>query len=125
MSKQAQTLAVQHDEAKLKLSSYIAGFGLSVMFTLAAYLLVTHHAASHHALLALVVAFALCQFFVQMIFFLHLGNETKPRWKLAVFVFMSGVVLIVVFGSLWIINNLNYRETVPQELQYVNSQDDL
>ena len=125
MSKNAQSVAVHHDESKLKLSAYIAGFGLSLMFTLASYLLVTHHAASRDVLLGLITAFALCQFFVQMMFFLHLGNETKPRWKLAVFLFMSGVVLIIVFGSIWIISSLNYRQTVPQELRYVNSQDDL
>ncbi|HEY1645311.1 MAG TPA: cytochrome o ubiquinol oxidase subunit IV [Candidatus Saccharimonadales bacterium] len=125
MSKTSQILAVYHDEPKLKLSSYISGFVLSVVFTLAAYLLVVNHAASRDTLLGLVVAFALTQFLVQAIFFLHLAQESKPRWRLGIFIFMLGVVMIIVFGSMWIIFNLNYRQTIPQELQYVNSQDDL
>ena len=125
MSSNNQAVVVQHSEAKLKLSSYVAGFGLSLLFTFAAYLIVVNHAASSHVLVGLVVAFALCQFFVQAFFFLHLGRESKPRWKLAVFLFMIGIVLILVFGSLWIIDNLNYRQTLPSELHYINSQDDL
>lgn len=125
MSQQNKALAVHHEESKLKLSSYITGFGLSLLFTLTAYLLVTHHAASRNTLVALIVTFALTQFFVQMFFFLHLGNETKPRWKLGVFLFMMGVVLILVGGSLWIMYTLNVRMTLPQQLQYMNNQDEL
>ena len=125
MSNSNKPVAIQHDETKLKLRAYITGFGLSLLLTLSAYLLVTHHAANRHVLIGLVVVLALSQFMVQIFYFLHLGEETKPRWKLGVFFFMIGVVLILVFGSLWIINNLNYTMTVPQEEQYVNSQDDL
>ena len=120
-----QVLVAKHNEPKLKLASYVYGFGLSIFFTLLAYLLVTHHAASRDTLVGLVIAFAFCQFIVQLLCFLHLGQETRPRWKLAVFFFMIGVVLILVFGSLWIINNLNYRMTIPKEIQYINSQDNL
>jgi cytochrome o ubiquinol oxidase subunit IV len=56
------------------------------------------------------------------VFFLHLGRETRPRWKLAVFLFMLGVILILVFGSLWIMTNLNYRMMPKQMVQYMNSQ---
>ncbi|MEI9913842.1 MAG: cytochrome o ubiquinol oxidase subunit IV [Candidatus Saccharibacteria bacterium] len=125
MSRNDQSLTVSHDESKLKLSSYIAGFGLSLLLTLSAYLLVTHHGASRNVLVGIVVALALTQFIVQIFFFLHLGQESKPRWKLGIFFFMIGVVLILVFGSLWIMYSLNYRQTIPHELQYVNSQDDL
>ena len=58
----------------------------------------------------------------RLYFFLHLGKETKPRWKLYVFGFMVSVVLIIVFGSIWIMNNLNYRMTPAQINQYMNSQ---
>ncbi|MHB1864732.1 MAG: cytochrome o ubiquinol oxidase subunit IV [Candidatus Saccharimonadales bacterium] len=119
-------LAVQHEETKLKLSSYIAGFGLSLLFTLASYLLVINHAATKGTLIILVVAFAFCQFIVQLLLFLHLGQETKPRWKLGVFFFMLGVVVILVFGSLWIMHNLSNRMlSLPQELRYNQSQDNL
>jgi cytochrome o ubiquinol oxidase operon protein cyoD len=48
------------------------------------------------------------------VFFLHLGRETKPRWKLAVFVGMIIIVAILAFGSLWIMANLNYHMAPSQ-----------
>ncbi len=125
MNRDAQPLVIKHDETKLKLSSYIIGFGLSLLLTLSAYLLVTHHGASRNVLVGIVAFLALCQFITQTYFFLHLGTESKPRWKIGIFFFMLGVVLILVVGSLWIMYNLNYRVSIPQELKYVKSQDDL
>jgi cytochrome o ubiquinol oxidase operon protein cyoD len=50
---------------------------------------------------------AVAQMIVQLVFFLHLGDEVRPRYKFASFVFMAGILIIVVGGSLWIMNNLN------------------
>jgi cytochrome o ubiquinol oxidase operon protein cyoD len=118
-------LTINHDENKLKLSSYITGFGLSILFTISAYLLVINHAASRTVLIGLVIVFAICQFISQSFLFLHLGQENKPRWRLTIFAFMLGVVIIIVFGSLWIMHNLKYRMTIPQEIRYMKSQDNL
>ena len=115
----------QHEQSKLHLKSYVFGYVLSLVFTLVAYLMVYNHSTSTNSLVIAVVILALSQALVQIYFFLHLGNETKPRWKLYVFGFMLSVVLILVFGSLWIIDNLNYRMTLPQQIQYMNSQDGL
>jgi cytochrome o ubiquinol oxidase operon protein cyoD len=118
--------------SKGSISSYIAGFGLSLMLTLTAYLLVwrhtkTHHEAiSHDVLVFMLTGLALIQLLVQLIFFLHLDRESKPRWNLTVLLFAATVVVIVVFGSLWIMNNLNYHQTSPdQMLHYIRSQGDL
>jgi cytochrome o ubiquinol oxidase operon protein cyoD len=107
------------------LGAYINGYVFSLFLTIAAYLMVTHHLFSNHVLVGVVVALALAQFVVQLVFFLHLGRETKPRWKLFVLLFMVMIVLILVFGSLWIMDNLNYRMTPAQIDQYMKSQDAL
>jgi cytochrome o ubiquinol oxidase operon protein cyoD len=107
----------------ISLNSYVVGFGLSLLLTLASYLLVSNHGLSRRGLMAVTTIFALTQFFVQMIYFLHLHIETKPRWKLLVFSFMTVVVLILVLGSLWIMSNLNYRMMPDQINQYLQSQD--
>lgn len=122
MSKESAAIIAKHEEPKLKVASYTLGFVLSIVLTLTAYLIVVHHIASTKLLEGAVVILALSQFLVQIFFFLHLGQDTKPRWKVFVFFFMLGVVLILVFGSIWIINSLNYRQTLPQELRYMNSQ---
>ena len=104
------------------LKSYTIGFVWSLGLTLIAYALVVHHSFSNRLLIAAVVGLALIQFIFQMVFFLHLGRETKPRWRLFVFLFMVMVVAILVFGSLWIMNNLNYRMTPNQVNSYMNNQ---
>lgn len=104
------------------LGTYISGYVLSLVLTLVAYLLVRHPAYSNSVIVAVIVVLAIVQFLVQLVFFLHLGRETKPRWKLFVAISMIGIVLILVLGSLWIMNNLNYRMTPQQVNTYLNDQ---
>lgn len=107
---------------RITLRSYILGYGLSLVLTLAAYFLVQIHLNSghvspaHSATFVIVTALAITQFIAQLVWFLHLGHESKPRWNLVVFVFMLLVLGIIVFGSLWIMNNLNYHMRSPQDL---------
>jgi cytochrome o ubiquinol oxidase operon protein cyoD len=115
----------EHEEHKLSLGKYITGFVASVWITLVAYLLVVHPVHDHAITVGLISGLAIVQFLVQMVFFLHIGEERKPRWKLAVMVFMLSIVLLIVFGSIWIMNNLNYRMTPQQMQQYLKSQDSL
>lgn len=96
-------------------SSYLIGFGLSVALTLLAYVLVVEDVLPKTALIVTIVGLAIVQLFVQLYFFLHLGHETKPRWKLVVFGFMAMVLLILVIGSLWIMYSLDYHMTMPPE----------
>ncbi|TAH32119.1 cytochrome o ubiquinol oxidase subunit IV [Candidatus Saccharibacteria bacterium] len=94
---------------------YSIGFAGSILLTLAAYLLVTQAALSGGILLAAITILAIIQFFVQMFYFLHLGEEARPRWRTLSFVAMAGVLLLIVFGSIWIMNNLNYHMMSPME----------
>jgi cytochrome o ubiquinol oxidase operon protein cyoD len=127
MNSQTKAIVSKHETDHGSVRAYVGGFVASICLTLTAYLLVTHRASSNAPLIAAIVVLAFSQFLVQLIFFLHLGKETKPRWKLVVFVFMIVVVSILVGGSLWIMNNLNYnmRMTVPQQEEYMNNQDGL
>lgn len=95
--------------------SYLTGFVLSLLFTIAPYLLVTRDILDGSALLLALAVFAVAQVFVQLLCFLHLRNEARPRLQSIAFAFMTLVVVIVVFGSLWIMNNLDYHMTMPQD----------
>ncbi len=122
MSKHDVVVA-EHDIGHGTLKAYINGFITSVVLTVTAYVIITQRLFSNtNALIAAVAILALAQFMVQLIFFLRLGRESKPRWKLLVFCFMLVVVLIIVIGSLWIMSNLNYRMTPAQINQYMNNQ---
>jgi cytochrome o ubiquinol oxidase operon protein cyoD len=114
------------------ISSYIAGFVLSLMLTLTAYMLVFRHVntfhslISHKTLMIMLVGLALTQLLVQLVFFLHLDRESKPRWNMTVLLFAVTVVVIIVFGSLWIMNNLNYHHPSNEQInKYIRSQGDL
>jgi cytochrome o ubiquinol oxidase subunit IV len=97
------------------LINYVSGFVLSILLTLGAYVAVTHHTFLGGVLIAVIIGLAIVQVLVQLFFFLHLGQETRPRWKLIVLLFMLAILGILVFGSLWIMQNLNYHMMSPQE----------
>ena len=96
---------------------YIVGFVLSVAFTLAAFGLLGQHVQSDHAfpphslMVPLLLVLAVSQLIVQLIFFLHLGREEKPRWHSITFAFAVFVVVVIVGGTLWIMNNLEHPDT--------------
>jgi cytochrome o ubiquinol oxidase operon protein cyoD len=102
------------------LKSYIIGFVLSIVLTLLAYYPVLLNANSHHMMfprdlvLWFIIALAFIQLLVQLFFFLHLGQEEKPRWKLAIMISFFGIVLIVVIASIWIMQHLNYNMSLIQ-----------
>jgi cytochrome o ubiquinol oxidase operon protein cyoD len=90
-------------------SNYIIGFILSLILTLAAYFAVVEHLFIPTHLRITIGVLALAQAAVQLIFFLRMGQEQKPHWKLMVFLFMLLVLIIIVFGTLWIMYSLNYN----------------
>ena len=97
------------------LQGYVTGFFLSLMLTVVAYFSVVKEALSGRALLVTILGLAIAQLLVQLVFFLHLGRESKPRHNLMVFGFMLLIIAIIVGGSLWIMDNLNYH-MMPQEM---------
>jgi len=109
---------------KKPLATYVIGFILSIFLTLLAYGTVTSHSFTASITIGLIVFFAVVQLFVQLTFFLHLGAESRPRWRLVTLGFGVLVVAIVVFGSLWIMNNLNYNmmHSPDKMQQYINKQ---
>src|SRR5690348_4750305 len=107
---------------EVKLSSYITGFILSLIFTLAAYLAVVAHLFSGWNLVIFILILAIIQLIIQMIFFLYLAQESGQHLKLGVFISTIGLVLIVVVGSIWIMNHLNYNMSPMQMNQYLQNQ---
>jgi cytochrome o ubiquinol oxidase subunit IV len=95
--------------AKRKLQQYSLGFAMSVVLTIIAYLFTVNHVFSGWTLAYVIVGLAVVQVIVQLLFFLHIGHESEPRWNLLTLDFTLIIVVILVFGSLWIMNHLNYH----------------
>lgn len=112
-------------ENKKRIRSFINGFALSLILTLLAYWFVVDAIFKGWVLLTVILVIAIIQFMVQLLFFLNLGQESKPRWKLVIFLSTLALVLIITLGSLWIMNHLNYNmsSSVKKIENYTQSQD--
>ncbi|MDB5179472.1 MAG: cyoD [Candidatus Saccharibacteria bacterium] len=108
-------LETRHDEARY--ISYIVGFVLSVAATLLAYFFVVNHVWPKEMLIYVVLGIAVVQLIIQAVFFLHIGRGSQL--KFVTFVFAILIILIVVVGSIWIMNNLDYTmmQMSPDQMQ--------
>jgi cytochrome o ubiquinol oxidase operon protein cyoD len=114
----------EHQTAHGTVRSYTIGFGLSIALTLVAFGLTAAEATHGWTLIFILTGLALTQLFIQLTFFLHLGRESRPYWNTSVLVFAVGVVLMLVFGSLWIMHNLDYnhRHSQPSPHQIIKDE---
>jgi len=124
-------MADKHELAQLPpektsglLASYVIGFVFSISLTLVAYFGITRDWFAGGSPVFALLTLAILQFVVQLFFFLHVGRETRPRWKLLMLFLAIIFVMIVVLGSIWVMYNLDYHMTPTQTEQYLQRQDD-
>lgn len=107
-----------HDDLSLKeiqkewhgtVKSYAIGFISCLILTGLSFFIVATKAFSESVLIYTIIALAIVQAIVQLLLFLHVGEEAKPRWETLVFYFMVLVLIIIAIGSLWIMYDLNNR----------------
>lgn len=90
-------------------TSYLVGFFLSILLTLVAYFIVLERVFDPGILVVIIIGLGVIQMFIQLFFFLHLGQEPKPYWNSQLFLFMLTILVILVVGSLWIMHHLSYN----------------
>ena len=99
------------------LKSYVLGYVLSLALTFTPYFLVTERVFTSTLLIVSILVFALVQLGVQLFFFLHLKSESRPRWNSLILALTAFIVVVVVVGSLWIMDNLNNNMMMtPEEM---------
>lgn len=98
---------------------YIFGFVYSLEFTFIAYYLVVNQVYTGTTLLVMILGTAVLQMVVQIFFFLHLGRGPKPLYNVVFFVGTVGTILVVVGGSVWIMNHLNYNMAGTDASKYL------
>jgi cytochrome o ubiquinol oxidase operon protein cyoD len=100
---------IQEQDKSIKtLKSYLIGFGCAIILTLIAFYISAAHILSGNLLYLVLIILAVIQLFVQSMFFLRLNASAEGRWDLMPFLFTCLILLVIVLGSLWIMNNLNY-----------------
>lgn len=94
------------------LRGYIFGFLASIVLTVLAYYFVVWEVLPTWPLIWTVLGLGFLQTIVQLVYFLYLGKEEKPRRNLMIFLFMVLVLLIIIGGTIWIMYALDWR-TMP------------
>lgn len=102
------------------LKAYVIGFIASLILTATSFFLVHTRLLPEQYLVHTIVGLAVAQAIIQLLFFLHVGQEAKPRWETLVFYFMVLILLIIAIGSLWIMWDLNERTMsgMPMEMPH-------
>lgn len=85
---------------------YAIGFLLSVILTAIPFALVMTEALPVGATAAIIMAFAVAQIIVHMVYFLHMTPKAEGGWSLTSLIFTIIVVVIMLAGSLWVMNHL-------------------
>ncbi|WP_315918320.1 cytochrome o ubiquinol oxidase subunit IV [Mesorhizobium sp. SP-1A] len=90
------------------LRGYLTGFFLSVVLTAIPFWLVMSGVIDNKQVTALVImAFAVVQIVVHMVFFLHMDMKSEGGWNMMALIFTLILVVIALTGSLWVMYHLN------------------
>lgn len=103
------TSGLKYGNREKTLKSYMIGLALSLIFTMIAFECVGHHLLTHAHLYILLTVLALAQLLAQVVYFLRMNVTTAGQWNTMPFIFTLVIVLVLVFGTLWIMYNLNYN----------------
>ena len=97
-----------HEPGHGSLASYVIGFVLSVILTAIPFWLVMNKVfASSGATAIVILAFAVVQIFVHMVFFLHMNTKSEGGWNILALIFTLVLVMILFAGSLWVMYHMN------------------
>src|SRR5690606_21599334 len=105
MSAHEQSNQSHHDDghAHGTVGSYMSGFGLSVILTaIPFWLVMTGYFANPQTTAIAIMAFAVVQIVVHMIYFLHMNTRSEGGWTMMALIFTLVLVVITLAGSMWV-----------------------
>jgi cytochrome o ubiquinol oxidase operon protein cyoD len=89
---------------------YMTGFVLAVILTAIPFWIVMSGGLATSNTTALVIlAFAVVQIVVHMIYFLHMNTRSEGGWSLLALIFTLVLVVITLSGSIWVMYHLNHN----------------
>jgi len=100
--------ALDHSHGHASFKGYITGFVLAVILTAIPFWLVMNGVIENKQVTAIVImAFAVVQIVVHMVYFLHMNTTSEGGWSILAMMFTIILVVIVLTGSLWVMYHLN------------------
>lgn len=111
-----------HDDAMHEhhgsLRGYLTGFVLAAILTVIPFWLVMGNVIANRPLAIFVIlALAVVQIFVHIVYFLHLDTRSEGGWNMMAFIFTAVLVIIVLGASVWVMYNENMN-MMPMSPQY-------
>jgi cytochrome o ubiquinol oxidase operon protein cyoD len=95
-------------ESEGSLGGYLTGFVLAAILTIIPFWLVMGHVFESRGLtIFLVLALAVIQIVVHLVFFLHLNTHSQEGWNMIAFIFAAILVTIVLGASVWALYHEN------------------
>lgn len=108
MSAHSEIHPAPHAPVHATRKGYLIGFGLSVLLTaIPFWLVMTKAIPSNQVAAFIVMAFALVQIVVHMIYFLHMNFRSQGGWSMMALIFTIVFVAIGLSGSVWVMYHLN------------------
>lgn len=89
-------------ESHGSLKSYVIGFVLSLILTAIPLMVVLNDWLEGTPAHVVLFGSAVLQFLVQLVFFMHLREEKKPRYNLMALLLGLIILMLIVGGSIWI-----------------------
>jgi cytochrome o ubiquinol oxidase operon protein cyoD len=91
------------------LQSYLVGFALAMMLTIGSFWVVRTDVIYSPGIPVALVALAVAQMGIHLVFFLHVTTGPDNTNNVLALAFGVLIVFLLVFGSLWIMANLNHN----------------
>ncbi|HEX2830605.1 MAG TPA: cytochrome o ubiquinol oxidase subunit IV [Burkholderiales bacterium] len=104
---------LDHDTLHITVGGYVTGFVLAVILTAIPFWLVMGKVFSNSTLtIFIILALAMVQIYVHMVFFLHMTSKAEGGWTWMSLIFTLVLLVIALSGSLWIMYHVD-RHTMP------------
>ena len=96
------------------LKGYLTGFVLAVVLTAVPFWLVMGDVFADPQVTALaIMALAVIQIVVHMVYFLHMNTKSEGGWNMLALIFTVVLVVITLSGSMWVMYHLNANMMPP------------
>jgi cytochrome o ubiquinol oxidase operon protein cyoD len=89
--------------------SYLVGLGLATLMTIASFWAAQTHVIYGPGVPVAIVVLALAQMGIHLVFFLHITTAPDNTNNVLALAFGILIACLVIFGSLWIMANLNHN----------------
>ena len=108
---------VQRGRAREAVTSYVIGLVLSIGLTAGSFYLLRTHAVWRPAIPIAMIALAVAQIGVHLVFFLHITTAPDNTNNVLALAFGILIVGLVVAGSIWIMGHLDRNMLPAQQAQ--------